>query len=70
MHGPFRGTIACVDEETNSFIANGNEIKVIYADNPEDIDYTQYGINNAIIAENTGKLTDEAGLSKHLKAKA
>jgi len=68
VHGPFRGTIR-VDEETNSFIANGNEIKVIYADNPEDIDYTQYGINNAIIVENTGKLTDEAGLSKHLKAK-
>ncbi len=68
VHGPFRGTIR-VDEETNSFIANGNEIKVIYADNPEEIDYTQYGINNAIIVENTGKLTDEAGLSKHLKAK-
>jgi glyceraldehyde 3-phosphate dehydrogenase len=68
VHGPFRGTIR-VDEETNSFIANGNVIKVIYSDNPEDIDYTQYGINNAIIVENTGKLTDEAGLSKHLKAK-
>ncbi|MEZ5539295.1 MAG: glyceraldehyde-3-phosphate dehydrogenase [Pseudomonadales bacterium] len=68
VHGPFRGTIR-VDEETNSFIANGNEIKIIYADKPEEIDYTQYGINNAIIVENTGKLTDEAGLSKHLKAK-
>ena len=68
IHGPFRGTIR-VDEETNSFIANGNVVKVIYADNPEEIDYTQYGINNAIIVENTGKLTDEAGLSKHLKAK-
>lgn len=68
VHGPFRGTIR-VDEETQSFVANGNVIKVIYADDPETIDYTQYGINNAIIVENTGKLTDEAGLSKHLKAK-
>ncbi|HSC76129.1 MAG TPA: glyceraldehyde-3-phosphate dehydrogenase [Pseudomonadales bacterium] len=68
VHGPFRGTIR-VDEETQSFIANGNEIKIIYADKPEDIDYTQYGIHNAIVVENTGKLTDEAGLSKHLQAK-
>jgi glyceraldehyde 3-phosphate dehydrogenase len=68
VHGPFRGTIR-VDEETQSFIANGNEIKIIYADAPETIDYTQYGIHNAIIVENTGKLTDEAGLSKHLQAK-
>jgi glyceraldehyde 3-phosphate dehydrogenase len=68
VHGPFRGTIR-VDEETQSFIANGNEIKIIYADKPEDIDYTQYGIQNAIVVENTGKLTDEAGLSRHLQAK-
>ena len=68
IHGPFRGTIR-VDEESQSFIANGNVIKVIYADKPEDIDYTQYGIHNAIVVENTGKLTDEAGLSRHLQCK-
>lgn len=68
VHGPFRGTIR-VDEEAQAFVANGNLIKIIYADQPEDIDYTAYGINNAIIVENTGKLTDEAGLSRHLKCK-
>lgn len=68
VHGPFRGTIR-VDEEAQAFVANGNLIKIIYADQPEDIDYTAYGINNAIIVENTGKLTDEAGLSRHLSSK-
>ena len=68
IHGSFRGTIR-VDEERGSFIANGNEIKVIHASAPEDIDYTAYGIEDAIIIDNTGKWRDEAGLSRHLKAR-
>jgi len=68
VHGAFDGTIR-VDEERQSFIANGNEVKVIYADAPDNIDYTQYGINNAIIIDNTGAWRDEAGLSQHLKSK-
>jgi len=68
VHGAFEGTIR-VDEERQSFIANGNEVKVIYADAPHNIDYTQYGINNAIIIDNTGAWRDEAGLSQHLKSK-
>lgn len=68
VHGAFDGTIR-VDEERQSFVANGNEIKVIYADSPDTIDYTQYGIDNAIIIDNTGVWRDEAGLSKHLKSK-
>ena len=39
VHGAFDGTIR-VDEERQSFIANGNEVKVIYADSPDNIDYT------------------------------
>ena len=68
VHGAFDGTIR-VDEERQSFIANGNEVKVIYADSPDTIDYTEYGINNAIIIDNTGVWRDEAGLSQHLKSK-
>jgi glyceraldehyde 3-phosphate dehydrogenase len=68
VHGAFDGTIR-VDEERQSFIANGNEVKVIYADSPDNIDYTEYGINNAIIIDNTGVWRDEAGLSQHLKSK-
>jgi glyceraldehyde 3-phosphate dehydrogenase len=68
VHGAFDGTIR-VDEERQSIVANGNEIKVIYADGPDTIDYTQYGIDNAIIVDNTGVWRDEAGLSQHLKSK-
>ena len=68
VHGPFNGTIR-VDEEHQSFVANGTEIKVIYADAPDEIDYTAYGINNAIIIDNTGMWRDEVGLARHLKSK-
>jgi glyceraldehyde 3-phosphate dehydrogenase len=66
VHGPFKGTIR-VDEERCSFVANGNEIKVIYASSPEEVDYTQYGINNAIVIDNTGIFKDAEGLSRHLR---
>jgi glyceraldehyde 3-phosphate dehydrogenase len=66
VHGPFNGTIR-VDEERSSFVANGNEIKVIYASTPEEVDYTEYGINNAIVIDNTGIFKDREGLSRHLR---
>ena len=68
VHGPFDGTIR-VDEERQSFIANGNEIKVIYAGSPSEIDYTEYGISDAIVVDNTGKWRDREGLSQHLACK-
>ena len=68
VHGPFNGTIT-VDEENSALIVNGNFIKVIYSDGPDKVDYTAYGINNAIIIDNTGKWRDEAGLGLHLKSK-
>jgi glyceraldehyde 3-phosphate dehydrogenase len=68
VHGAFQGTIR-VDEERQSFVANGNEVRVIYANAPEEIDYTAYGINNAIVIDNTGVWRDRDGLSRHLQAK-
>ncbi len=68
IHGPFNGHIN-VDEEQSAIIANGNFIKVIYANQPEDIDYTEYGINNALIVDNTGVFKDEEALSRHLVPK-
>jgi glyceraldehyde 3-phosphate dehydrogenase len=67
VHGPFNGIIT-IDEEANAIIANGNMIRIIYADSPESVDYTQYGIRNAILIDNTGKWRDRAGLDKHLLA--
>ncbi len=68
VHGPFNGIIT-VDEQENAIIANGNMIRIIYADAPENVDYTQYGIHDAILIDNTGKWRDREGLGKHLKAK-
>ena len=68
VHGAFDGTIR-VDEDAQSFVANGNEVKVIYAGSPAEIDYTEYGIDNAIVIDNTGVWRDEEGLSQHLKCR-
>nr|WP_221275750.1 glyceraldehyde-3-phosphate dehydrogenase [Marinobacter oulmenensis] len=68
IHGPFDGTIT-VDEEDSALIVNGNYIKVIYSDGPDQVDYTQYDIHNAIVVDNTGIWRDEDGLGLHLKSK-
>lgn len=68
IHGPFNGHIS-IDEENSAIIANGNFINVIYANKPEDIDYTEYGIDNALIVDNTGVFKDEESLSRHLVPK-
>ena len=68
VHGAFQGTLR-VDEENNCLIANGNVIQVIYAKSPEEVDYTKYGISDALIIDNTGMWRDEEGLSLHLKSK-
>ncbi len=68
VHGWFDGSVV-VDKENGGIIANGRFIKVIYAADPSEIDYTAYGIDNALIIDNTGKWKDEAGLGKHLQSK-
>ncbi|MFC5386670.1 glyceraldehyde-3-phosphate dehydrogenase [Aquamicrobium segne] len=68
VHGPFNGTIA-VDESRNAIIANGNFIHVIYSNDPASVDYTAYGIRDAVIIDNTGKWRDREGLSQHLNSK-
>jgi glyceraldehyde 3-phosphate dehydrogenase len=65
VHSAFDGSIV-VDEEANTIQANGTLIQVIYSDDPSQVDYTSYGINDAIIVDNTGRWRDEEGLSKHL----
>src|SRR5512136_332880 len=65
IHGHFNGIIT-IDEEENAIIANGNMIRIIYADNPESVDYARHGINDAILIDNTGKWRDREGLGRHL----
>lgn len=68
VHGPFNGTIT-VDTEKNTILANGTLIQVIYSDSPASVDYTQHGISDAIVVDNTGRWRDQDGLSQHLAAK-
>ncbi len=67
VHGHFAGTIT-VDEEGKALIVNGNRILVIYSDGPDEIDYTEYGIHDALIVDNTGKWRTREELSLHVKA--
>ncbi|KFZ38431.1 glyceraldehyde-3-phosphate dehydrogenase [Shewanella mangrovi] len=66
VHGPFNGSVE-VDVENNAIIANGTYIQVIYANSPSEVDYTKYGIENALVVDNTGIWKDEAGLGQHLQ---
>ncbi|GAB4507502.1 MULTISPECIES: glyceraldehyde-3-phosphate dehydrogenase [unclassified Allomuricauda] len=68
VHGPFTGTVD-VDEKKQALIINGTTVKIINANQPEDIDYTKHGINNALIIDNTGAFRDKTALSRHLKSK-
>jgi glyceraldehyde 3-phosphate dehydrogenase len=68
VHGSFDGTIT-VDEANSTLCANGTLIKVIYSNDPTSVDYTQYGIQDAIVVDNTGKWRDAEGLGQHLKCK-
>ncbi len=66
VHGTFHGTVA-VSEDGEELIVNGNRIKLIYANQPTDIDYTEHGINNAIVLDNTGVWRNKEELSVHLR---
>ena len=68
VHGAFNGSIT-IDKENNVIKANGAFIKVIYAKSPSEVDYTEYGINNALVVDNTGIWSDEDGLGQHLQSK-
>ncbi|MDC0213543.1 glyceraldehyde-3-phosphate dehydrogenase [Gammaproteobacteria bacterium] len=65
IHGSFQGTLR-VDEENSCIIANGNVVRVLYANSPDELNYENFEINNAIVIDNTGAWRDEEGLSKHL----
>lgn len=68
IHGSFSGGVS-IDDDNNGMIINGRFVQVIYANDPSEIDYTAYGIDNALVIDNTGKWKDQAGLGKHLQSK-
>lgn len=68
VHGTFPGTVI-EDLENKCLIINGHTVHMIDAKNPEDVDYTAYGISNALLIDNTGVFRDDKELGRHLQAK-
>ncbi|MCB0662314.1 MAG: glyceraldehyde-3-phosphate dehydrogenase [Saprospiraceae bacterium] len=66
IHGDFKGMVE-IDYEHSELIVNGNRIALIMAGNPTEVDYTKYGINNALVIDNTGVWRDKEALSVHLR---
>jgi len=68
VHGRFAGTVR-IDEENMCLIINGQKVQIIGSKDASTIDYTQYGIKNALLIDNTGVYTNKEALSIHLEAK-
>ena len=69
VHGSFDGTVR-VDEENSNLVINGNPVKIIYANKPDDVKYSDHNIKNPIIIDNTGVWRDVDSLSKHIDSGA
>jgi glyceraldehyde 3-phosphate dehydrogenase len=68
VHGDFEGSVTA-DPENNALIINGTTVHIITANSPEEIDYTLYGIEDALVIDNTGAFTSEEALKRHLTSK-
>lgn len=68
IHGDFEGSVVA-DAANNALIINGTTVHIITANAPEDIDYTKYGINDALVIDNTGAFTTQEALSRHMTSK-
>lgn len=68
VHGAFKGTVE-EDVENMALIINGQRVQLIAASSPEEIDYTLYGIHDAMVIDNTGAFKDRTALERHLKSK-
>jgi len=67
VHGQFTGTVD-YDIAKKALIINGTTVNIINSDKPEKIDYTKYGIKDALIIDNSGAFRDKKSLERHLKS--
>jgi len=68
VHGAFKGTVE-EDLENQALIVNGQRIQLIAADNPDEVNYGEFGIKNALLIDSTGVFNTKEALSRHLKNK-
>lgn len=66
VHGVMHG-IAVEDIENQSLHINGHVVKMLSASQPDELNYEEHGINDALIIDNTGIYRDRGNLSRHLK---
>ena len=68
VHGPFPGTVMA-DLEKKAIVVNGQIIKMIEAPTPAEVNYQDYGINDALLIDNSGAHRDRNDLNQHLQAR-
>ncbi len=68
IHGQFSGVID-ITPDKKALNINGQIVHMIQSTDPSTIDYTSYGIKNALVIDNTGAYRDREALSLHLKSK-
>jgi glyceraldehyde 3-phosphate dehydrogenase len=66
VHGVLHG-IAVENIEDQTLYINGHVVKMLAASQPDELNYEEHGIKNALIIDNTGIFRDRANLSRHLK---
>lgn len=64
VHGDFPGTVE-IDVEESTITVNGNKILFLFAESPDDLNYSDYGIKNALLIDNTGVWKDADSISIH-----
>ena len=68
VHGEFSGSVIA-DFDKKAIIINGTTVYFISANKPEEIDYTKFGINDALVIDNSGAYRTKEDLGRHLKSK-
>ena len=68
VHGNFSGTVQA-NFDKKALIINGTTVHMISANQPEDIDYTNYEIYNALVIDNTGAFRNKEALTRHISCK-
>ena len=68
VHGDFQGSVVA-DPDNNALLINGTTVHIITANSPEEIDYTSFGIEDALVIDNTGAFTTDEALKRHLTSK-
>ncbi len=66
IHGNFEGMVE-VSVDARHLIINGTSVEIIWAVKPEDIDYTEYGIQDALLIDNSGAFRQRSELERHLQ---